>query len=615
MASRRIFCKTGGPLFVHWGALVKSPFQTNPYGEALPHAFTVRDSLARIAGYSDLQSEDPHSSNSSLQIQRFRCAAWCLWRQYPTRVYLHQDAIKAFCNKCPTMPLDEMIGRLVQHAREPSFFTSPALKKAEDNVRNFLLNAQALGIEHRPSSKLDANQNEIVASVLQSGASVIVGGAGVGKTTTIGSIVQQASESMVQVVCMAYTHKARRAMASKLIGDDEPRHESRLEPRVSTIHSFIGTMKSNPASGAGVKTTTKAKRVNKITSFFKPVASSSNNRDEDAANNARVDASSRILYILDEASMIDLQLLSELADVIKCCNKYQVCFVGDDGQLPPMSRGEVFRQLTLPDLIEDPVSVCRIHSFVKVHRLVTCYRTNNRKLFDACQALRQGRLVIDDKDSADPSWEVHLASTDADVYTELRRRIRQIDVEGGSLPQYIAWQNKDVRKINDMVQEHLLDKGMLDARDVWQYGSTNRFHKGDKVVYVGDNIKKNGMELTNAMTGNVVSAGIGGMTIVWEGSDGGQVTTMSASVKSVPAPNDVQLAYCVTVHKSQGSEHDVIIVPCLEVEKMKLCLDRRWLYTAATRAKQRAVIIATPNISGFVSKSVSAIPLNSLFDQ
>jgi exodeoxyribonuclease V alpha subunit len=313
--------------------------------------------------------------------------------------------------------------------------------------------------------------------------------------------------------------------------------------------------------------------------------------------------------------MIDLQLLSELADVIRCCNKYQVCFVGDDGQLPPMSRGEVFRQLTLPDLLDDSLNICRIRSVVKVHHLRTCYRTNSRELFDACQALRQGNLVIDDKDSADPSWEVHLASTDADVYTELRRRICKIDVECGSFPQYIAWQNKDVRKINEMVQDHLLNRGMLDARDVWEHGSVNRFHKGDKVVYVGDNLKKNGMELTNAMTGNVVSAGIGGMTIAWEGIDGGQMTMISSSAKSVPSPNDVQLAYCVTVHKSQGSEHDVIIVPCLEVEKMKLCLDRRWLYTAATRAKQRAVIIATPNISGFVSKSVSAIPLNSLFDQ
>ncbi len=586
--------------------LVKSPFQTNAFGEAVNHTFAVREALARAVGYQDRNQNDHHHQGRTYKL---RFAAWCIWRQYPSRVYLHCDAIKSFCNKHPNICLDDMLTYLVQHEDEPMFFTSPALKKAEDDVRQFIIGAKPLDVPHVPSSKLDATQNEIVASVLRSGASVIVGGAGVGKTTTIASIVEQAS-SMAQVVCMAYTHKARRAMASKMVfpgggggSTDDPQLQQRV--RVSTIHSFIGSVKSSSSSSSSQPVDLpKQSHGGKITSFFRPLASATSKTS--SIPSPSPSPFRECLFVLDESSMIDLQLLAELADVIRTFGwiKYQLCFVGDDAQLPPMSRGEIFRQLTLPtDAREGSNGL--LYDVVNVHRLTTCYRTNSRTLFDACQSLRNGKLRLTKTDD----WEVCLVANDADVYTELRRRIFKYGRDGEDIPQYIAWQNKDVRKINELVQDHLVANGTLNDREAWKHGA-NRFYKGDKVVYVGDNLKKHGIELTNAMTGIVTGVSNASMTVVW---DNDRETVIATGSKSVPAPQDVQLAYCVTVHKSQGSEHEVVIVPCFEVEKMKLCLDRRWLYTAATRAKRHAVIIATPNIESFVSKSISAIPLNSLF--
>ena len=587
-------------------ALARSPLQTIEHGEHSAHTYNVRMALVRVCEHQCRPNDE------------LRFAAWCLWKQYPSRVYLHSDAIKGFCGKCH-ISLDRMLAYLIQHSREPSFFTSPAIKKAEDDVRRFLVGARPLGVQHMPSPQLDTVQNSIVASVLEgTGASVIVGGAGVGKTTTIASLVEQASATC-SVVCMAYTHKARRVMAAKMMKSSSFSSATN-NIRISTIHSFIGTAKqaasASSTSSSATTVLNKAKYTSgKITSFFRPVvATATDTRATDLGHGTRRRA---CLYVLDEASMIDLQLLADLAEVIMNADEnYQLCFVGDDGQLPPMSRGEVFRQLTRmthphPDLQEDGLP---LNDAIHVHRLMTCYRTSSRALFDGCQALRSGVLRLGaDNDS---SWEVRTVASDKDVYTELYKMIKTCACPEET--QYIAWQNKDVRKINELVQQHLVESGVLQSRDSWQpYGQKQQqFYEGDKVVYVGENIAKQkqsgGRELTNAMTGVVTQASSTSMTVIWEND---LATTIINGAKSVPAAKDVQLAYCVTVHKSQGSEHDVVVVPCLEVEKMKLLLDRRWLYTAATRAKRRAVIIATADLSSFVSKAVADIPLNSLWSQ
>jgi ATP-dependent exoDNAse (exonuclease V) alpha subunit len=221
-----------------------------------------------------------------------------------------------------------------------------------------------------------------------------------------------------------------------------------------------------------------------------------------------------------------------------------------------------------------------------VFRLTKCYRTDTYDLFDAFENIRKG---IFPKSST--HFQIHFAQNDKDINSIVGKLISCVNID---TTQFIAWQNKDVYKLNQWVQSQLIKKQKIGPAQFKGY------YEGDRVVYTGENNKH---ECTNAMIGQVVKVTSRSMTINWDGK--------KESVYS-DSTVDVSLAYCITVHKSQGSEYNNVVVPCYDVDKMMACLDRRWLYTAVTRAKQHISVIATQNIKEFVAEPLRNIPLHCI---
>jgi hypothetical protein len=258
--------------------------------------------------------------------------------------------------------------------------------------------------------------------------------------------------------------------------------------------------------------------------------------------------------IVDESSMVDLYKMARLAKAVIDGGAWQLCMAGDAGQLEPIGHGEMFRTA-----LRNGGDRC--------FTLEKCYRTDNPDLFAAQTQIRDGVLPM----SSD-SVGVILRDTDADVENEVAKYAR----EHRSRVQYIAWTNKMCAMINSLVQE--LERGH----------ACDGVCAGDRVIYGGQN--EPSKRLTNAMTGVVRSVSQTKALVEWH--DEGEIEC---------AVRDVSLAYCVTVHKAQGSEFPRVCVVATSVSAMQRSLDRRWLYTAVSRARETCDVFSTKALKAFTS--------------
>jgi ATP-dependent exoDNAse (exonuclease V) alpha subunit len=165
----------------------------------------------------------------------------------------------------------------------------------------------------------------------------------------------------------------------------------------------------------------------------------------------------------------------------------------------------------------------------------------------------------------------------------MHKTLHQFIEKYGDDYKYILWQNKHVDYYNRLVQKQKFGKADL----------SNCFYKDDKVIFTRT-IK----DISNAITG-VVKNTTPNFVIQWE--DG------SVYNASKP-PFGLKLAYCITVHKSQGSEYEKVCIPCFEMDRMIGCLDKRWLYTAVTRGKKVIRVISIDkSLTKFIKTNADSV--------
>ena len=275
-------------------------------------------------------------------------------------------------------------------------------------------------------------------------------------------------------------------------------------------------------------------------------------------------AGDKVFIFIDESSMVDLEKLAHLARTrASSPGQWQICMTGDHGQLEPIDRGEMFRTM--------------IHNGgAHVFELLKCYRAENESLLDAQRAIRDGRVP-----ASSECVQIHLLRSDPEVERAL---VPHICTNKGGV-QYIAWTNKMCAFVNAHVQKQV--HGLSGPPR-----TTGVPIAGDKVVYIGKNNVKKG--LTNAMLGTVKNVDNSGLDVMWDES--GDVVPCARS--------DVILAYCVTVHRAQGSQFEHVCVIATNVDAMMCALDRRWAYTAVSRAQRRCDIFSTASFPKFVEKPV-----------
>lgn len=263
------------------------------------------------------------------------------------------------------------------------------------------------------------------------------------------------------------------------------------------------------------------------------------------------------LIIVDEASMLDMYLFYRLLCALK--EGARLILVGDIDQLPPVGPGS-----PLKDLIT--------WGDVPVVRLQHIFRQEEGSgIIRNAALIREGHMPEPDDRG---EFQMRMATSEGDAFQMVMDLVRQFHYEEeeakGNIqvlsPMYRGTCGVD--NLNRAIQQYV--QGMEDIHG---------FCKGDKVMQ-----KKNDYEkgVYNGDTGTVwavnerkVFVKFPEKEVVYEGDERG----------------DIQLAYAVTVHKSQGSEYDTVLLVLLPTQR--IMLQRNLLYTGVTRASKKTILITT----------------------
>lgn len=392
-------------------------------------------------------------------------------------------------------------------------------------------------IEQQMGISLAQEQRNAVITSVFSGCMVLTGGPGTGKTTTINAIIEIMDRMKLSVKLAAPTGRAAKRM-SQLTGME-----------AQTIHRLLGTQIEN-----GVMT------------FV-----------HNETNPLKAD-----VIIIDEVSMIDAELMASFLYAVK--HGAKLILSGDSDQLPSIGAGNVLR-----DIIESgaiPV-ICLNQIFRQASKsliILNAHRINNGEMPDL--SVKDADFFYIRKNNA-----AEILKTVVDLY---RTRLpNTYNVDPFSQIQVLsATKKSDIGTINlnKILQDSV--NPYTDLKNEHIYGSMV-FREGDKVMQIKNNYDivytdSHGNEGTGIFNGDM-----GIIKNIYPGDK--YMTVVFDDDKSVEYPfeslAELDLAYAVTVHKSQGSEFPIVIMPVGHF--MQMLMTRNLLYTAVTRAKKMVVIVGS----------------------
>ena len=269
--------------------------------------------------------------------------------------------------------------------------------------------------------------------------------------------------------------------------------------------------------------------------------------------------------IVDESSMLDIELAANLLEAVR--KGTRIVFVGDADQIPPVGPGTAFR-----DMIASGA--------VPVTRLSAVYRQGKGSLIiDNANAINEGRMP-----ELDTTGERDFLFIESADRTAAAKAVLDLVEKYRESGEYAA---EDVEIVTAMRREgNPLGSSDLNAavRRSLAGGKEPeaRFVTGDRVMQTRNDYKKG---IFNGNFGKVDSAddADGTVTVSFEG-----IATPVTYNRAEAA--DLDYAYAITTHKSQGSEFPVVIIPVMKGLDDHM-MDRNLLYTAVTRAKKKCIVV------------------------
>ncbi len=396
------------------------------------------------------------------------------------------------------------------------------------------------GIEKKSGMTLDEHQVTAVKEAVRNGLLVITGGPGTGKTTTINTIIRYFELESLEIFLAAPTGRAAKRM-SETTG---------FEAR--TVHRMLEL--NGGAEGSG---------------GFE--------RDESNPLEANV-------IIVDEMSMVDISLMYSLLKAISVGTR--LILVGDVNQLPSVGPGSVLR-----DIIQS--HACNVVMLTKIFR-----QASTSDIIVNAHKINHGEEVILDNKSMDFFF---LKRYDADVIINVvLQLIKQ------KLPKFVDATPYDIQvltpmrkgllgveRLNGILQRYM--NPPANDKVEKEYGSTV-FREGDKVMQTKNNYQL-AWEIRTKF-GLTVDKGLGifngDMGIIRQINDfAEQMIIEFDEGRMVEYPykllDELELAYAITIHKSQGSEYPAVVIPLLGGPMM--LMNRNLLYTAVTRARKCVTLV------------------------
>ena len=395
-------------------------------------------------------------------------------------------------------------------------------------------------IEKQTGMQLDEHQVQAVKEAVRNGLLVITGGPGTGKTTTINTIIRYFEMEGMDIFLAAPTGRAAKRM-SETTG---------FEAR--TIHRML-ELNGGMEGSAGFE------------------------RNE--TNPLETD-----LVIIDEMSMVDITLMNSLLKAIAPGTR--LILVGDINQLPSVGPGSV-----LKDIIQS--EAFNVVMLTKIFR-----QASTSDIIVNAHKINRGEEVSLDNKSMDffflkryeadiiinvvlqlvkqklPKF-VDATPYDIQVLTPMRKGLLGVERLNGILQQYLNPPDKSKRE-----KEHG-DMVFREGDKVMQTKNNYQLEWGIRTKF-GLTVDK-GMGIFNGDMGIITEINDFAETMTVEFDEGRKVEY------SYKLLDELELAYAITIHKSQGSEYPAVVIPLLSGPSM--LMNRNLLYTAVTRARKCVTLV------------------------
>ena len=546
-----------------YGPELYSLIRTNPYriADDIPGVgFQAADEIAQKAG---IQPDSDQRIRSGLLYTLYKGAS-------AGHVYLPQDVLLHSAENLLGVPAEEMEKYLMDLALdhrivveelhgENAVYASVYNSLERDTARLLLerdvqcpidegrLDAWLARLSLKDGFTLDPLQREAVWEAVQRGVTVITGGPGTGKTTTINTILQYFETMGLEIELAAPTGRAAKRM------QEATGYEAR------TIHRLL--------EFSGVPGEEGDDRV-----LFE--------RNENHPLEADV-------IVIDEMSMVDIRLMHTLLLAVPVGTR--LILVGDANQLPSVGPGNVlrdiirsgcfqvielthiFRQDETSDIV---VNAHRIHAGERIDAdrrsrdFLFVKRNDASRILSATITLVQKKL---------PPY-VHAKPFDIQVLTPMRKGVLGVE------------------NLNRVLQQYLNPPSEKKKEKTFARGT---FREGDKVMQIRNDyqiewevpgahgiIAERGAGVFNGDLGIIREINLFAEELVVEFDERRQVRYRFRQA------DELELAYAVTVHKSQGSEYPAVVIPVLTGPRM--LMNRNLIYTAVTRARSCVCIVGSP---------------------
>lgn len=429
-------------------------------------------------------------------------------------------------------------------SKDNNGITTSKIYKLENNIFNLIIEnvtsnssrqlfseKEIKNFEKENKFKLDEFQLNSVCSIFRNKINVLTGGPGTGKTTTLKSIVSAFEEKGYKVALLAPTGRAAQRMVQSTGRSAE------------TIHRFLKIMPEE------------------VESDYISVLNANEFIDYD-------------LVVIDESSMLDLYVVNQLLRRINP-QRTAILFVGDIDQLPPVGIGYFLRDIIQSEII----NVCKLEI---IHR-----QSENSSIATNAKNIKNRKTIslktTEDFEFIQLNNEESTKNKIKEIYKNLiEQGVNQLDIQILSPTREKALSCKELNKII----RPIANKNFIVEQDDDKKNKRIEFVEGDKVIQ-----KENNYDLMvfNGDVGMVVDVepNYERMTIEF-GDPNYKLDRVDYEKNNF---NELDLSYCITIHKSQGSDYQYVIIPL--TRKHYYQWNNRLLYTAITRAKKKVFLVGS----------------------
>lgn len=451
----------------------------------------------------------------------------------------------------------------IENINEVDFMFRRSYYLAEENIaKNVVAHAvapvatknyskQIEKTSEKNSLVLSKEQTEAISTCLNNSISVITGGPGTGKTTIIKCIIDILEDLKKEYVLAAPTGRASK------------RIKETTEKEAKTIHRLLEIAKVD-------------------------------DRDLDALFEIEVKPIEADVVIIDEASMIDSLMMNNLFKALK--PNTQIIFVGDVDQLPSVGPGNVLKDIISSGIVST-VSLKEIYRQSSKSDIILNAHKVNRGEYPDFKKKNTDMFFVNTSSVENTVAEISSLLSyrlenfaDIDLFKDLQVLTPMKKTELGTI------------QLNSVIQNILNPKSSKKNEKSF---NGKIFREGDKVMQIINNYDKKFSQNGEFFDG-IYNGDIGYIQKIDNVEQ--TIKVVFDEVKEVEYEfeelEQLELAYAVTIHKSQGSEFDYVILP-LFTGYQKL-FTRNLLYTAMTRAKKMLIIVGNKNIVNFMVDNIES---------